>query len=91
MLSMFLGWVLKSKAVKVGAGALSGTGVLALIFNLHTDVTQKIEKQDVAHKEYVQMSIEPVQRDINNLVKEAAETKSLIRDIHHYLLKSKNK
>lgn len=89
MLSMFLGWVLKSKAVKLSAGVLSGTGILTLIFNLHADVSTRIDKQEVRQKEYVQLSIAPVQRDISHLAKEQAETKSLIRDIHNYLLKSK--
>ena len=84
---------MKSKAAKVGAGAISGGGVLALIFYLNTAVNAKVDKQGIESKsytqEYVQMAIEPIKTEITNLKKVQDDTKKMVRDIHNYLLKTK--
>ena len=84
---------MKSKAAKVGAGAIPGGGVLALIFYLNTTVNAKVDKQGIESKsytqEYVRMAIEPVKTEITNLKEIQKETKKMVRDIHNFLLKSK--
>lgn len=91
MFAQLLGFLMKSKGAKVGAGAVGGSGLLALVIGLHADITGKIEKQDVAHKEYVQLTLKPVEVQIQGLQKEQAETKVMVRDIHNHLLKKQNK
>lgn len=89
MFSQIVGWILKSKVAKVGVGAIGGSGLLALIFLLHTDVKAEIEKQDVRQKEHVRLMIVPVQVQMQSLQKQVTETKTMVRDIHNHLLKNK--
>lgn len=91
MWATLLGWLLKSKAIKAGAGAVGGSGLLALIFSLHTDVTTKIEKVAVERKEYIELVLKPLEVKINNLKDSSNETKQMVRDIHAYLLDTKKK
>ena len=93
MFSLIKSWIMKSKAAKVGAGALSGGSIIALIFYLNTAVVAKVEKQKIELKdyvkEYVQMAIEPIKTEITNLKDIQKETKEMVRDIHKFLLKTK--
>lgn len=89
MFGQILGWIIKSKSIKVGGGVIGGSGLVVLLMGLHSDVTGKIEKQDVLQKEYVGLMLKPIETEIRYLKSEQKETKSMVRDIHNYLLKSK--
>ena len=93
MFATISGRIMKSKAVKVGAGAISGGSVLALILYLNTAVVAKVEKQKIELKhyvqEYVQMAIEPIKTEIINLKEIQKDIKEMVRDIHKFLLKTK--
>ena len=91
MFSTLLGWLMKSKGIKIGGSVLGGSGLILLFMGLHTSVNGKINKQDADLKIYVGLVLEPVRTEITNLKKEMSETKTLVRDIHNYLLKSKEK
>ena len=91
MLDAILGWILKSRGIKIGAGVFSGGGILFLIFNLNAQVSEKIKYQELKQREYVLLVIEPIKTEINNLKLMQRETKDMVRDIHNYLLKSKSK
>lgn len=90
MLSGVTSWILSSKVIKTTMGGTAATGLLGLIFNLHSDVVTRIEKQDVAHKEHIQLVIKPLERDMKSFERNQNEIKQLIRDIHRHLLKTKN-
>lgn len=83
-----IAWLLSSKSAKMGAGAIGGSSLLAIVFGLHTDVTHKIEKERVAQKEYVELVLEPIKTEIKHLSGDSRETKQLVRDIHNHLLKN---
>ncbi len=89
MLTTLLGWIVKSKAVKVGAGALGGSGALALIFGLHYDIKQEVGIQKKDQKEYVHLVLEPLKVEIKNLNKDIVETKLMVRDLHKHMLRNK--
>lgn len=91
MIATILGWFMKSKGAKIGAGALSGGGLVAIILSLHANVMTKIDQQKKDQKEYVNLSIKPIETEISYIKKEQIETKSMVRDIHNYLIKAKNK
>jgi len=86
-----LSFLVKSKGIKLGAGAVTGSGLVALVLGLHNDVTSKIEKQEQDQKEYVELILKPVQVQIQGLQKDQSETKTMVRDIHTYLLNKRNK
>lgn len=90
MWTIILGWVLKSKAIKVGVGAVGGSGLLALIFNLHADITQRIDREVENRKEYIQLVISPLQSEVSNLKDGVNETKVMVRDLHNHLLNKNN-
>lgn len=83
--------IMKSKSFKVGAGAISGGVLIALILSLHSGVMAKIDKQENEQKEYVLLVLEPVKTEIAHLKEDQKEIKNMVRDIHNYLLKSKTK
>lgn len=89
MFSQVMMWLLKSKGAKIGAGALGSGGVLILILALHSDVTARITAEKIDRKEYVNLVLMPVQTQITNLKNDIKETKSMVRDIHNYLLNKK--
>ncbi len=89
MFATILSWVMKSKGVKLGAGVMSGGGLIALIFNLNASITTRIDKQDALHKEFVGLSLKPIETEINTLKDDQKDIKTMVRDIHSYLLKSK--
>ena len=89
MFSSFLGWLLKSKGMKVGAGAVSGSGLLVLLYSANAEINIRFEKQESRQKEYVNLSLKPIQTEISNIKTQQTEIKSMVRDIHSYLLKSK--
>lgn len=94
MLGSLIKWFMEKKDnrnAKIGAGFLSGSGILLIIFNLHADVTKKINDQDTRQKEHVKLVIEPIKTEIRNIKEEQTEIKTMVRDIHKYLLKTKNK
>ena len=91
MFSSILSWVFKSKGAKVGAGALSGGSVIALLYGANVEINTRFEKQETRQKEYVSLSIKPIQTEISNIKTQQTEIKSMVRDIHNYLLKSKTK
>lgn len=80
---------MKSKGLKVGAGALGGSGLIVLILGLNNDISNKLAAQKAEQKEYVQLVLKPVYTEIMYLKQETRETKQLVRDIHNHLLKSK--
>lgn len=82
-------WILKSRGVKIGGGILGGGGAMLLILALYSEVNGKIAKQDIDQKLYVHLVIEPIKTEISNLKTGQNEVKSMVRDIHNYLLKSK--
>lgn len=102
MLARILGWFMKSKTAKIGIGTIGGSGLVALLLAVHADVTGKLnahkslakESMRIAKveyrrdmREYVKLTLQPVQTEISNLKDEAKETKDMVRDIHNYLLK----
>ena len=91
ILTAILGWVMKSKGAKLGAGAISCSGLIAVIFNLNAGINNKIDKQDTLHKEYINLSMKPIQTEINSLKTVQSDIKVMVRDIHNYLLKTKHK
>ena len=86
MWGVFTSWLIKSKGAKIGAGAASGSGLLALIFGLHSDVSSKIEKQETRLKEHVQLSLVPIKVENTNLKEDVKETKQMVREIRNHLL-----
>jgi len=91
MFSRIVMWYMKSRAAKIGGGLTAGGGVLTLILALHTNITANIEKAEARSKEYANLKIESVQKDVQNLKNGQQEIKSMVRDIHRYLLKTKDK
>lgn len=89
MWTQIVGFIMNNKSVKMGAGALGGSGIILLAMGVHADITNKIDKQDAMQKEYVQLVIEPIRIQIEGLQKDQTETKAMVRDIHNYLLKNK--
>ena len=89
MLIRLLGGLMKSKGLKMGAGAHSGGGLIVLILGLNNDISNKLIAQKAEQKEYVQLVLKPLQTQIAYLKEETRETKQLVRDIHNYLLKKK--
>ena len=89
MWSLLVSWLVKSKAAKVGAGVASGSGILGLVLGLHYDVTNRIDKVKADRAEYVQLVLEPVNREISHVKDGIDETKDMVRDIHNHLLKTK--
>jgi len=91
----WLGSIMKSKATKVGAGVLSGSGILMLVLNLYAQANDKIDKQAAIQKaytqQYVKLAIEPIKVEIKNLKDNQDKTYNKVNDIYNYLLKSKNK
>ena len=88
-----LGWFMASKGAKVGVGALGGSGLIALVLGLHTDVTKRIDHQQIEQKayvrEYVQLTLKPVQVEIENLRRDSTETKEMVKEIRNHLLNKK--
>ena len=74
-------------AIKIIGGLLAGLTPLAL--GLHANMTNKIEVAETRSKEYVQLKLEPFQKEIDNLKKEVGETKEMVQDIHKHLLNKK--
>jgi len=83
MLSLIVQWLAKSNAAKVGTGAMTGGGFLALIFTLHQDVKSDIRQETMDRKEYVELVVKPLKEDTK-------ETKQLVKEIRDYLIKQKN-
>ncbi len=88
MWSQLIGWIMKTKAAKIGGSVLGGGGLIALVFGLHQNVNSKIDRVEDRNKEHVQLLLEPVKTEIKHLKKEVKETKDMVRDIHNYLLKT---
>ena len=91
----WLGSIVKSKVTKVGAGIISGSGILMLVLNLYAQANDKIDKQAAIQKaytqQYVKLAIEPIKVEIKNLKDNQDRTYNKVNDIYNYLLKSKNK
>lgn len=90
MWTQFFSILAKSKSIKVGLGAAGGSTLIALIFGLHIDVTEKIEDQERKQKEYVQMVLRPIEIEIMNMKDDTKETKEMVRDIRNHLLNKRN-
>jgi len=88
-----LGWIMASKGAKFGIGAAGGTSLVAMVLGLHTDVTTRIDIQKIEQKayvrEYVQLTMRPVQVEIENLHRNSRETKEMVREIRNHLLNKK--
>lgn len=91
MLTETLGWMIKSKFIKLGGGILGGTGALTLIFGLHGNVVGQIDKAEARSKEYVGLKLGPFETEIKNLKKDVKETKDMVKDIHIYLIQKGDK
>lgn len=97
MLARITGWIMKSKIkiAKIGGGILGGSGILSLILFLHTSLTGRIDNVEASGKEYtkeyVDLSLEPYKVEMINLKKDVGDTKTMVRDIHNYLLETKTK
>ena len=91
MFSDLLKWLFTSTKGKVTSLAGSGVAIVVLVMAVQADVGKKLDKQEGRLKEYVNLTIKPIQTDIKNLYREQTETKNMVRDIHNYLLKSQNK
>lgn len=91
MLATILNWLVKSKGAKVGAGALSGASLVALLLGASAQINSRFEKQEARQKEYVTLSLKPIEIEIKYIRQAQKETKSMVRDIHNLLLKSKTK
>lgn len=73
-----LGVAVKSKGAKVGGIIGTSGGLIALIFGLHSDVTNKIEIQGAHAKEYTDLKIETVKTELRYLKDGQTEIKALI-------------
>lgn len=95
MLARITGWIMKSKAVKIGGSILGGSGVLTLILFLHTSVTGRIDSVEANSKEYtkeyVDLSLKPHDIEITHLKNDMSSTKSMVEDIHGHIFKNKTK
>lgn len=89
MFGQLLGWIIKNKGAKVGGGILGGGGLIILLLGFYTDVTGKIEKQNVLQKEYVGLMLKPIEIEINYLKEGQKEIKKMVTDIHNHLIKLK--
>ena len=92
VLARITGWIMKSKAAKVGGSILGGSGVLTLILFLHTSVTGDIDKVEAQGKqytkEYVDLSLKPFTVEMKNMKTEMGEMKGMVQDIHNHLFKN---
>lgn len=86
-----LKWCLKSKGVKVGGSVVGGSSAILLIMALHSDVTAKINKQEIIQKEYVQLTLKPIEVKIQHLKDGQKDIKKVVESIRDYLLKEKVK
>lgn len=77
----FLGVAMKSNGVKLGSLTAGGGGLIALLFGLHSDVTNKIEKQGEQNKIYTELKIEPIKVELQYLKAGQKEIKQLIRSL----------
>lgn len=89
MIIRLLKWCFKSKGAKVGGGVLGGSSAIVLVMALHSDVTAKINKQERVQKEYVQLTLKPLEVKIENLKTGQKEIKTVVEGIRDYLLKEK--
>ena len=89
MIAQLLGFLMKSKGVKFGVGALGGSGIIALILGLNVGVKADLNMQEVRLKEYVQLVIAPIKTEIKNLKVNVDNTNTKVNAIHEYLLKNK--
>ena len=95
MLLQILGWIMKSKAAKVGGGVIGGSSVLfAFVFGINkelkTDMNNKMIQMDKDHKAHVQLVLKPVQTEMKHLNIHIKETKEMVRDVRNHIMKSNN-
>ena len=89
MVGQVLTLLAKSKGMKVGAGAIGGSSLLALIFSLHTDLSTKIDEEKAERKEYIELVLKPLEAELRSLKGETTETKQMVRDIRNHLLQNR--
>lgn len=75
-------------AIKIIGGIVGG--LTPLVLGLHANMSSKIEVAEARSKEYIQLKLDPFEREIENLKKNVGETKQMVKDIHKHLLEKKN-
>lgn len=84
MLKILIGWIVKSKAAKAGAGVIGGSTILtAVIWPLFTFQTQKVDAQfirvDKEIRQYVDLKHENVMIEVKYLRQGQGEIKELLK------------
>lgn len=79
-LAHILIWALKSKSAKLGTvGIAGGSGIVALLMNLHTDITTRIDVAKSEVKAYVDVKNDFMQRDMSYIKESQSEIKDLLK------------
>lgn len=81
ILFQLLGLLFKSKAGKVGSGAVGAGGLVALVLSLHSDVVEKIQAAELQAVKYVDAKHELVTKDISYIKESQAEIKEMLKVI----------
>ena len=81
ILFQLLGFFFKSKAGKVGSGAVGAGGLVALVLSLHSDVVEKIQAAELQAVKYVDAKHELVTKDIAYIRESQAEIKEMLKVI----------
>lgn len=92
MISIFVSWFMKNGKATIVTGAASATAIVVLILALNVDTNARIIKsesnQKVYMREYVALSLKPIETSNKHIQAQQKEIKSMIKDIHKHLFKN---
>ncbi len=81
----------KSKVTKIGAGAVSGAGIITIVFNLYSGLNARVDMvikdQKQYTREHVKLKIDVVNKDIVHLKGGQTDMKKMLKTIHDHLIK----
>ncbi len=82
MMTALMAWILKNQmTAKVTGGLATGTGMVALVFALHSDLKTEVAHADQSTMNYVDSQVRLLDQKVGNLEKGQGEIKDLLKVI----------